>query len=239
LETRRAATGLIIAQLDYNATQKDIKYIDQLIEELRQNQNVFEELIWKFMSAARLLADLLADRLFLTLRAREIFLGLDPVELAPYDMARILPDREGLLQRSKNGISQIVSECSLSLTSKAAKVITWSNVYEEMVGVSGFSFTPVTVNFYTQEPEALASLRTAVDEDSALTFEIGFDHLDANTYEARFESATVTLDGAKFTQGTMGKSVRLWHTGIYSLHGVPAASVQKFTLRTMFLGFLE
>ncbi len=163
------------------------------------------------LGSVRQLLDVLSNRVFLSLRAREIYLGLDPTETVRYDLGHLHPDREVLLEPR-----QLVKELAAPVAARVLQIIQWSSLVDEMSTTGNLSRTPVPFWFISDDAAFLAPLRETGKLGFYVPVEDLFEEDGSQIFEVKLDSVHVILHGAKIEQGS-AQSIKLSQLGRWSV----------------------
>jgi len=208
-----AKLGLEASKAEDEAIRRNITLVTNLAEQLRQ-QGVLpaEAVLRALLQSTRQLLDLLAARAFLTQRAREIYLALDPVDPVRHDVGRFHPDVEAL--RSPR---ELLQQTSGVLADWADQIIQWGSLVDEMALGEGLSRSPAPFWFSTQDPALLEQLRTTGRMGFAIPLEDLLEENGSQIFEAKLDRVELILHGARIANQQSGQSIKLQQLGRWSV----------------------
>jgi hypothetical protein len=119
---------------------------DQLAADIHGEAVDADAAILGILDALRPLLDLLSIHLFLTQRAREIYLVRDPVTPARFDLGHIHPDRRRLLTPG-----ELLAEVRGPVQQIGAQVVEWSSLVNELLDAGDSSRTPIPF-WFSEDP---------------------------------------------------------------------------------------
>jgi hypothetical protein len=216
---KEAQLGISASAAERDAVQANIGLSNDFASKLdHQVQVQAEPVLRTLLGAVRQLLDLLSVHVFRTLRAREIYLGLDPVTVIQHDLGHLHPDRERILPP----VDQVREVIEL-VAPRRLQIIEWSSLVDQMEGNSELSQTPVPFWFATEDPAHLAVFRTTGQFGFGIPIEDLFEEDGSQIYEAKFDAATVVLHGARIAHGS-GQSIKLRLLGRWSFRRRPDAA---------------
>lgn len=227
---KEAKLSVGAAQAEQNAIRANMTLSLDFAQRLERSGRMSTDPVLKaLLVSVRQLLDALSINAFRTLRAREIYLGLDPVETVRHDLGHLHPDRERMLTPA-----QRVREIAAPIASRALQIIQWSSLVDEMGRTDGLSRTPVPFWFLADDPQVLAPFKASSRFAFYVPIEDLFQEDGSQAYEVKFDSATVILHGARILQGS-GQSIKLRQLGRWSFHRRPdgqnaAGQVKDFML---------
>lgn len=227
---KEAKLGVGAAVAEQNAIRANINLSLGLAQQLEKNGRMSTDpVLTALLTSVRQLLDALSINAFRTLRAREIYLGLDPVEIVRHDLGHLHPDRERMLTPAQH-----VREIAAPVAARALQIIQWSSLVDEMGRTDGLSRTPVPFWFLADDPQALAPFKASSRFAFYVPVEDLFEEDGSQAYEVKFDSATVILHGARILQGS-GQSIKLRQLGRWSFRRRPdgqnpAGQVKDFAL---------
>ncbi len=149
------------------------------------------------IASARHVLDVLGVHVFRTLRAREIYLALDPDAVVRHDIGHLHPDVERM-----HDARDRVKLLRQQVESRFLQLVEWSSLVDQMADADNLSRGPITFGFTSTDPSMLKTLRTTGKLGFAIPVEELFEEDGAQLFEAKFDAATITLHGAKFKDDT-------------------------------------
>ncbi|MGH8940456.1 MAG: hypothetical protein ACRDV2_14085, partial [Actinomycetes bacterium] len=226
---KEAQLGIDAAKAEVTAINQNVAAAEALAAKLHQNNASVDAALTGLLEAVRPLLDLLSVRLFMTMRAKEIYLALDPVRMMRTDLGRLHPDRERMLTPSER-----VREVTLAVAPRLKDVIEWSSLVDELIGAGDLSRSPIPFWFATEDPALLEPLRTSGTMAFGVAMEDLLEEDGSQLYEVKFEAVTVVLHGAAL--GGSGQSIKLTQRGRWSSRrrpgpGAPDGQIKHFALR--------
>jgi len=207
-----AKLGLQAARAEEQAIRNNVALVTTLGRQLEQ-QGVLqaEPVLRALLQSVRQVLDLLSARAFLTLRAREIYLALDPLEPVRHDVGHLHPDVELLL-----GPAEVLQRVATALAAWTAQVISWGSLVDEMAQAPGFSRSPVPFWFSTQDAALLGELRSTGHLGFTIPLEDLMEEDGSQIFEAKLDSVELILHGASIKDNS-GQSVKLRQLGRWSV----------------------
>ena len=219
-----AELGFKAAVGEQNAIRENINLSLGFAEQMEKTGKAETDPVLRaLLTSVRQLLDALSIRAFRTLRAREIYLALDPTEVVRHDLGHLHPDREAMLKPT-----QLVKEITVPVSARALQIIQWSSLVDEMNSTGSFSRSPVPFWFISRDAAALAQFRDTGRFGFYVPIEDLFQENGSQIYEAKLDSVTVILHGAKIKQGS-GQSIKLRQLGRWSVRRRDGI-VKDFTL---------
>lgn len=212
---KEAQLGVVASTAERDAVAANITLNTGFAATLdRETQLGTDPVLRSLITSVRQLLDLLSIRLFRTVRAKEIYLGLDPVEVVRHDLGHLHPDREQLLRP----VDQ-VREITQLVPAGAATIIEWSSLVDQMEAGGDLSLTPVPFWFGTEDAAHLEAFRSTRRFAFRIPIEDLLEENGSQIYEAKFDGVTIVLHGA--TMPGSGQSVRLKLLGRWSFRRRP------------------
>lgn len=207
-----AGLGLDATRAERDAITANIAVVQGLATELETRGRLGAEPVLRaLLGSIRQLLDFLSSRAFLTLRAREIYLALDPLEVVRHDLGHLHPDREAVLAPA-----DVVREITAPVAARALQIIQWSSLVDQMEVAGGLSRTPIPFFFATDDPAMIEGLR----QTGTMPFQVALEDLleenGSQVFEVKLDSVEIALHGATIPGGA-GQSVRLTQHGRWSV----------------------
>jgi hypothetical protein len=226
---KEAQLGVDAALFEERACLENAGDAEQLVGVLEQKEFDADVALIGILDALRPLLDRLSAHLFLTLRAREIYLVKDPLTPVQFDLGQLHPDRRRLLSPGEQ-----LAEIRAAVSNTALRVIEWSSLVGELLDVGDLSRTPVPFWFSTDDPVLLDPLRSSGRMGFGIAIADLLEEDGSDLYEVKFESVTVMLHGA--TMDATGAAIKLTQLGRWSSRrrpeaGVHAGEIKDFALR--------
>ncbi|MEN3297768.1 MAG: hypothetical protein V7642_7021 [Burkholderiales bacterium] len=235
LDVTRAKAATAVVRQEYAYAENDIAEVDAILASINMKKATAVGFLNAYLAIVRRIGDTLSERLFLTMRARETYLGLDTREIVSFSIGRIDPEHEAVLKMDPVSLA---NEYTHSGTAEGLRIIDWNGVYNEMFRVPGLDFNMAQGHVLldpTTHPDILAAFARAGTEDDAVEFEILIPE-QSGVFEARIDSgASVVLHGAKLKGGTEGAVLRLQHTGSCALRRRPSGKDMVGDVKRMHL----
>ena len=228
---KEAQLGLTATNQERAAIAANKTLAEDLAVSIDRQQAQADPVLRTFLTSARQLLDMLAVRLFYSLRAREIYLGEEQVDVVRHDLGRLHPDVDRVLSQA-----QQVSMIEQQMSGFAMTVIEWSSLFRDMASAGALSQSPAPFVFSTDDPVHLQSLKA---EQPALAFGVPIEDVTelngSQIFEARFDRVEITFVGARIRHGASVDSVLLKNFGHWSLRrrpeqGSPTGSVKTFAM---------
>jgi hypothetical protein len=224
------------AQLDVDAARAEERACvtnaddaDHLAATIEGKADDADAAVSGILDALRPLLDLLSVRLFLTQRAREIYLVQDPVTPVSFDLGHLHPDRRRFLTPGEQleAIGRPINDATTS-------VIEWSSLVGELLDAGDLSRTPVPFWFSSEDPALLEPLRSSGRMGFAVAIADLLEEDGSDLFEVKFEDVTVMLHGA--TMDATGAAMKLTQLGRWTARrrpeeGSPAGQLKDFALR--------
>ena len=214
---KEAQLGMAAAEAEKAAIKANAALSKKLESDIRTKaEGDIDEVVDTLLVTMRQLLDALSVRVFATIRAKEIYLALDPVELARHDLGRLHPDREQMMPKAT-----LLATLRKDLDNRTLPIIQWSSLVDDVIATADLSRGPISFSFSTSDATMVQALRTTRRVGFYVPVEDLFEEDGSQLFEAKFDGVTVVLKGAKLPPNTSAETIKLRQLGRWAVRRRP------------------
>jgi hypothetical protein len=226
LRAKQAKDAVVAAQQRVTDYTNEVNLASNMVTSWSQETNALNQAVNQMIPMVQALADKVADDVFISRRALEIY-QLEDASSAHFDYGWLPPDTDSNLQAdgSVQGTVLRAQQYLQKIGTLPTDVITWNDIYTALnvTGTAGFDIVHPDIEVTIDDAAALAGLKSG----AGILFSVGIGPDPASAvntagiYELKVNSLSLELTGA-----SQSSDARLWiqHSGHWIMQQPPAGS---------------